>query len=151
MWLESSAFRDHENLPEKFTRENDNVNPPLEIFDVPENARSLVLIMDNHDQSDPSGEWTHWVVWNIDPQTKKIHKNSVPDGAEIGVNSFGKVGYEGPSPLFKHLYRFRLYALDVKIDLKKHTNVKDVVKAMQGHKLEKATLTCFFDRDFGTV
>jgi len=151
MRLESSAFKDHENLPEKFMRENDNVNPPLEIFDVPRNSGSLVLIMDSHDQSDPSGEWTHWIVWNIDPQTKKIHTNSVPRGAEAGVNSFGKVGYEGPNPLFKHLFRFRLYALDEKLNLKKNVGVKEVVEAMREHKLEKAVLTCFSDRDFGAV
>lgn len=151
MRIESSAFREHDKIPQKFTCDNRNVNPPFRIFDVPKEAKSLVLIMDDHDKDDPSGEWTHWIVWNIDPRTKKISKDSVPEGATEGRNSFGKPGYIGPCPLFQHMYRFRLYALDTKLNLKKNSAPKEVVEAMRGHKLEKATLTGFYDRYFNVV
>ena len=151
MHIESRSFRDHGEIPQKYTCDDWNVNPPIKIFDVPAGTKSLVLIMDDHDKEDPSGEWTHWIVWNIDPKVKKISKNSIPKGSVEGRNSFGKPGYIGPCPLFQHMYRFRLYALDTKLDLKKNAMPKEVVEAMRGHKIEKATLTCFYDRDFGVV
>jgi len=151
MHIESSAFREHGEIPQKYTCDDRNVNPPFEIFDVPAEAKSLMLIMDDHDKEDPSGEWTHWVVWNIDPRTKKISKNSIPEGATEGNNSFGKSGYIGPCPLFQHMYRFRLYALDTMLDLKKNSAPKEVVAAIHNHKIEKCILTCFYDRDFGVV
>ena len=57
-------------LPAKYSRQGGNASPPLRIEGVPENAKSLVLIVD-----DPDARlrlFTHWLLWNIDPKTTEI-------------------------------------------------------------------------------
>lgn len=110
MQLSSSAFSEGESIPAKYTCDGENVSPPLEISDIPENAQSLVLIMDDPDA--PAGTWVHWVVYGIDPSTTKIEENS-NQLAGIGYNSWNKLEYGGPCPPSgEHRYFFKLYAID---------------------------------------
>ena len=138
----SSVFEDGSPIPAKYTCQGEDMNPPLEIQDVPENVESLVLVIDDPDA--PMGIWDHWIVWNIDPSTKRIEEDSVP-GVE-GMNSFRKTSYGGPCPPpgASHRYRFKLYALDTKLDLDSSANKRDVEEAMEGHIVGQAILigTC---------
>ena len=141
-----SVFSDGERIPLKYTCDGKDVNPPLEFIDVPENAKSLVLLVDDPDS--PSKVWSHWVVWGISANTGKIAENSVPKGASEGMNDFGNVGYGGPCPHSgTHRYRFRLFALDEKIYLNPNASRKDVESAMKGHIIEKAILTGTYSRE----
>lgn len=134
-----SVFKDGERIPSRFTCDGKNVNPPLEFIDVPDNTESLALIVDDLDSS--AGTFTHWVMWDISPDTKNIKENSAPKEAREGTNDFGKVGYGGPCPHSgKHRYQFKLYALDNFLDLLEGSKA-DVEKAMQDHILVKAVLT----------
>src|SRR5215467_4237427 len=90
MKITSSAFQEGGNIPSKFTCDGSDTSPPLQIADVPSGAKSLVLIVDDPDA--PSGLFTHWVVWNISPQTNGIAEGSGPKGVQ-GKNDFGKSGY----------------------------------------------------------
>lgn len=146
MKLSSPAFSDGESIPEKYGYTEKNVNPPLKIEDVPEEAESLVLLMDDPDAIEPAGKiWDHWIVWNIDPDTTEISKGSVPSGAVEGKTDFGEVGYGGPNPPDKeHTYRFRLFALDSELDLSKSSMKDDVEEAMEGKVLAEAKLTGTF-------
>jgi Raf kinase inhibitor-like YbhB/YbcL family protein len=146
MKLSSPAFEDGEHMPEKYGNTRENINPPLEISDVPEEAESLVLIMDDPDAKEPAGKvWEHWTVWNIDPSTERIEEDSSP-GVE-GMTDFRQRGYGGPNPPDSvHLYYFKLYALDTELDLKKDSDKERVLKAIDGHVIEKVELTCKFDR-----
>jgi len=115
MKVTSSAFQQGANIPSKFTCDGANTNPPLQISDVPAEAKSLVLIVDDPDA--PSGLFTHWAVWNISPQATTIAEGSTPKGAQ-GTNDFGKSGYGGPCPPSgAHRYYFRVFALDRELDL----------------------------------
>jgi len=139
MQITSSSFNKADNIPEKYTCDGDNVNPALSISDVPEEAKSLVLIMDDPDA--PAGTWNHWLIFNIDPKTKEISEDSVPDGANLGTNDFGKLEYGGPCPpIGVHRYYFRLYALDNTLELAKGAKRADIEKAMQGHVLNNVEL-----------
>src|SRR5438132_10618294 len=110
MKITSSAFQQGGNIPSKFTCDGANTNPPLQISDVPPEAKSLVLIVDDPDA--PSGLFTHWAVWNISPQTSTIAEGSTPKGVQ-GTNDFGKAGYGGPCPPSgTHRYYFKSFALD---------------------------------------
>jgi len=137
--ITSPAFRTGEFIPSKFTCDGTDVNPALAISNVPPEAKSLALIMDDPDA--PGGMWVHWVVWNIDPKTRDIGENSVPGGAKQGVNDFRKTPYGGPCPPSgTHRYFFKLYALDVLLDLGSGTTKGALEKAMKGHVLAQAEL-----------
>ncbi len=137
--ITSPSFKDGEMIPRKYTCQGDDVNPQLDISGIPENTKSLVLIMDDPDA--PMGTWDHWIVWNISPDTKTIAENSVPAGAVQGKNSWGRNDYGGPCPPSgTHRYFFKLYALDTTLDIPAKSKKKDVEKAMRGHIIEQAQL-----------
>jgi Raf kinase inhibitor-like YbhB/YbcL family protein len=134
--LTSTVFENNGMIPEIYTCDGDDINPPLTIEGIPKEAKSLVLIVDDPDA--PAGTWDHWVVWNI-PIIDEIEEDSVP-GMQ-GLNSFGKHDYGGPCPPSgTHRYMFKLYALDVELDLEEDANKADVEKAMQGHIIDSTTL-----------
>ncbi|MBS3921830.1 MAG: YbhB/YbcL family Raf kinase inhibitor-like protein [Nitrosarchaeum sp.] len=141
--LESSAFKNGEQIPKKYGYKNSNVNPPLTIKGMPKNTESLVLIMDDPDAMSAVGKvWVHWLVWNIPSTTTEIEENSTPIGAIEGKTDFGEIGYGGPAPPDReHTYIFKLYALDIKLNLKKGSLKKDLEKSMQNHILTEAKLT----------
>lgn len=146
MIISTPAFKNGEKIPSKYTCDGENINPPLEISDIPKNAKSLVLIMDDPDS--PSGTWLHWSVWNIDPATKKIDENSVPIGAVEGKTSFNINGYGGPCPHSgTHRYFFKLYALDCTLELSSEADKATLEKAMMDHILAKAELMGLYKRN----
>ncbi|MFX1532967.1 MAG: YbhB/YbcL family Raf kinase inhibitor-like protein [Promethearchaeota archaeon] len=137
--LTSPAFNHEELIPRKYTCQGEDVNPELHIEAVPEDTKSLVLIMDDPDA--PIGTWDHWVVYNIDPTISKIPENSVPPNAMQGRNSWKRNNYGGPCPPFgTHRYYFKLYALDTVLNLPIKSNKKVVEGAMKGHILAEAVL-----------
>lgn len=146
--LKSAAFKPNELIPAKFTCDGENINPLLEIKGVPENAKSLVLIMDDPDAT-RGQTWDHWLVFNIDPKTQYIEENNVPAGAIQGNNSWPKTEYGGPCPpkgSRPHRYMFKLYALDTMLDLEDGVTKDNLEKAMTGHILEQAVLIGLYQR-----
>ena len=145
MKLFSSAFEHNKNIPSQYTCDGANFNPPLQVSEVPANAKSLVLIVDDPDA--PAGTWVHWTVWNIDPKTTEIAENSVPQGAIEGMTNFGKTGYGGPCPPSgTHRYFFKLYALDITLDLTPNAGKDNLEQAMQGHVLDSVELIGLYSR-----
>lgn len=145
MQIISPAFSDGQPIPSKYTCDGTNVSPPLKFSDMAEGARSLVLIVDDPDA--PAGTWVHWTLWNISPQTTEIAENSVPDGAIEGITDFGRPGYGGPCPPSgTHRYFFKLYALDITLNLKLSVRAADIEKTMEGHILAKAELVGLYQR-----
>lgn len=104
-----------------------------------------MLIVHDPDAPRPGG-FTHWVVYNIPPETNHIAENvadtEVVSGLGMqGKNDGGKIGYMGPAPQSgTHRYFFRLYALDISLDLSVRATHKEVVDAMKGHVLAQAEL-----------
>lgn len=140
--LTSPVFSNQGTIPDKYGYRRQNVNPPLEIKNVPEAAQSLVLIMDDPDAIEPAGKvWDHWVVWNIPAETEEIDEGSLPQEAVEGQTDYGQRTYGGPNPPDKvHTYRFRLYAVDKKLELTTSATKDDVLQEMEDHALEKTTL-----------
>ncbi len=145
MKLSSIAFDHNQNIPKKYTCDGENINPPLTVSDVPDAAKSLVLIVDDPDA--PGKTWVHWVLYNIDPSVTEIGENSVAKSAIQGMTDFGTASYGGPCPPSgTHRYFFRLYALDTMLDLSERAGKKEVEDAMQGHILDSAELIGLYGR-----
>ena len=145
MKITSPAFQNNDTIPKKYTCDGDNVNPPLEISEVPVNTQSLVLIMDDPDA--PVGTWVHWTIWNIDPKITKIEENSVPIKAVEGKTSFGNTGYGGPCPPSGiHRYFFKLYALDIKPDISSSSKKDKLEETIKNHILDYAEIIGLYSR-----
>jgi len=138
MKITSSAFHEGANIPSKFTCDGSDTSPPLQIAGVPSAAKSLVLIVDDPDA--PGGLFTHWLVWNIPPQTGSIAEGSAPQGVQ-GANDFGKSGYRGPCPPpGTHRYSFKIFALDRELELRSGAKRSQVDAAMKGHVIAQGEL-----------
>jgi Raf kinase inhibitor-like YbhB/YbcL family protein len=144
MKITSSAFQEGGNIPSRFTCDGSDISPPLQIAGVPSEAKSLVLIADDPDA--PSGLFTHWLVWNIPPQTNSIAEGSTPKGVH-GANDFGKSGYRGPCPPpGTHRYSFKIFALDRELDLRALAKRSQVDAAMKGHVIAQDELVGRYTR-----
>lgn len=140
--ISSTVFNNNGPIPPTYTCDADDISPPLVIKDVPRNAETLVLIVEDPDA--PVGTWVHWVVWNI-PVTENIQENSVP-GTE-GVNDFRKNSWGGPCPPSgTHRYFFKVYALDTQLKLPNSATKADVKAAMKGHIVGKGELVGLYTR-----
>ena len=140
--LSSPAFRDGDPIPAEYGYTEDNVNPPLTIEGVPDGTESLALVMDDPDAVEPAGKvWDHWIVWNIDPDTRSIPEAWDVAGAVEGRNDYGENGYGGPNPPDRrHTYRFVVYALDERLGLKAGATKAELEEYVQGHVLDEAVL-----------
>lgn len=142
MIITSPAFKNGQSIPRKYGYKNENSSPPLLIDKVPEGTESLALIMDDPDAMKAVGKvWVHWILWNIPSNTQEIKENSIPEGSVEGKTDFGEIGYGGPAPPDKeHLYIFKLYALDAKLDLEQNSTKTDLEESMKNHILAEAKL-----------
>jgi Raf kinase inhibitor-like YbhB/YbcL family protein len=143
--LTSPAFDDGEPIPEKHTADGDGTSPRLEWDNVPEETRTLALVV--HDPDAPSGDFVHWVAWNIDPDAGSLDED-VPAPAQ-GTHGFGGRGWAGPSPPEghgPHRYFFELYALDTELDLEPGAAREQLEDAIDGHVLAKAQLIGTYER-----
>ena len=134
----TSVFPSNGKIPSKYTCDGENISVPLEVIDIPGNAKTLAIISDDPDA--PSGMWVHWVVWNISVSgnSKTIEEGTSP-GTE-GITDFGSKGYGGPCPPSgTHRYFFKVYALDTELSLEDATK-SDLEKAMKGHIIQEAEL-----------
>ncbi len=144
MKITSSAFENNGNIPSEYTCDGDDVSPPLTISDVPKNAKSLAIIMDDPDA--PMGTFTHWLIWNISPQKTQFARDEKIESPQ-GRTSFGSTSYGGPCPPGgTHRYFFKLYALDENLKLKEGASKADLEKAMKGHIVSEATLMGKYSR-----
>ncbi len=145
MKLQSPAFENNKSIPPKYTCDGDDISPPLLISEVPKEAKSLVLIVDDPDA--PGGDWVHWVIWNIPPATQKIEEDSTPQGSSEGLTDFRHPGWGGPCPPSgEHRYRFKLYALDSELKQDYSYGKKQIQKNMEGHILDYAELVGLYQR-----
>jgi Raf kinase inhibitor-like YbhB/YbcL family protein len=152
--LTSQAFRQNGEIPAQHTCQGADVSPPLEWSGVPENTKSLALIVDDPDAPDPAAPkmtWVHWVLYNIPPTTTRLPDGAaaqaLPGGTLEGVNDFKRAAYGGPCPpVGRHRYFHKLYALDTVLPDLKGPSKAALEKAMQGHVLAHAELIGTYQR-----
>jgi Raf kinase inhibitor-like YbhB/YbcL family protein len=139
MKITSQAFKEGQKIPEQYSKYGANRVPPLHWEDVPQQARSLALIVDDPDA--PSGTFNHWLLFNVNPGLRDIQENRVPVMAMQGRNDFGEVEYGGPQPPSgEHRYYFKAFALDAMLPLAHGCRREDLEREMKGHVLASAEL-----------
>jgi len=140
--VRSVAFGHNGNIPLQYTCEGENINPPIEISNVPAETETLALIMDDPDA--PRGIFVHWLLWGLAPHSTIVEKTN--QGVS-GTNSFGKIGYGGPCPPSgTHRYYFRVFALDNSPDLEPRADKDTLLDAMRGHIIAKGELMGLYSK-----
>ncbi len=154
MKLFSPVFSDKGSIPAVYTCDGEDISPPLDWTALPAETKSLALIVDDPDAPDPKAPkmtWVHWVLYNIPPQAnglpEKIARQDLAPGTKEGLNDWKRTGYGGPCPpIGRHRYFFKLYAIDILLpDLRLPTK-SQLLKALEGHVLEKAELIGTYKR-----
>jgi Raf kinase inhibitor-like YbhB/YbcL family protein len=143
--ISTTAFSPGSTIPKKFTCDGPDVSPPLNWTEAPAATKSFALIADDPDA--PVGTWVHWVLFNVPATSRQLPEGvkkveQLPDATLQGRNDFRKIGYGGPCPPpgTPHRYFFKLYALDIMLNLKAGTAKQDVERAMQGHVVGETQL-----------
>jgi hypothetical protein len=140
--VKSPAFPSNSAIPAKYTCEGDNINPELQIGDIPKEAKALALIVEDPDA--PKGTFDHWIMWNI-PVTDKIKENTAT-GMQ-GQNGRNESKYYGPCPPSgTHHYHFKVYALDEKLDLPASATKQQLLDAMEEHTLATGELVGLYSK-----
>ena len=142
MKITSPAFQNGKFIPQIYSCKGDDINPELRFENIPPSTKTLALVLDDPDA--PSGIFTHWVVFNMPPETMHIPQHSTPPGMQA-KNSGNQNKYIGPCPPSgTHRYFFKLYALDIFLDASEISNKLDLMNSMDGHILEQAELMGMF-------
>jgi hypothetical protein len=143
--VSSPAFVEEGFIPAKYTCDGDDISPPLKWSEPPPGTRSIALICDDPDA--PGGAWVHWVLYGLPPSLTELPEGVpaaevLPNGARQGINDFKRIGYGGPCPPPgpPHRYFFRLYALDIEVDLSPGATKEDLLGTLEGHILNEGRL-----------
>lgn len=142
MELHSNAFKQEEFIPDRYSCRGEDINPELHWENVPEGTQSFALSVKDPDA--PIGTFVHWLVYDINKDTRKIEENTVP-GKQV-KNNFGREDYGGPCPPSGiHRYYFRLHALNVE-SLGKIPSMDEFDKKVEEHTIEMAELMGNFEK-----
>lgn len=147
--LTSSAIQEEATIPKAYSCKGANLSLPLTIKHTPTNAKELVLIM--REKNAESGEpKTHWIVWNIPPETTAISEGTIAEEFIEGTNDFGKAGYDGPCPVDNsgdYEYILELYALNDTLNLDSTTTRDQLVSNINGKVITKTELSARFSSE----
>lgn len=149
--ISSSAFKDGDLIPSRYTCDGENISPPLNWSKPDERIKSFTIIADDPDA--PSGDFVHWLVYNIPANINEFPENMTPArnisiGVKMGKNDFGKTGYGGPCPPSgTHRYFFKIFGLDTILHLEEiGLNKKQLLKAIEGHIIADGCLIGKYNR-----
>ncbi len=143
--LRSPVFSSGEEIPVRHTCDGQDLSPALKWSDPPPNTGGFALIVDDPDA--PAGTWVHWILYRAAALIRELPegvptRETIPPIGTQGLNDFGRVGYGGPCPPRgpAHRYFFKLYALDIELNLPPRKTKAELLKAMEGHVLGHAEL-----------
>ena len=138
------------SLPEVSSCKGASESPAVSWAAIPSGTKSLVLILDDPDA--PAGTFTHWIVYNIPPESGGLARAQpnakvLASGAQQGDTSAGSLGYYPPCPPIgtTHRYIFRLYAVDMDI-VQPTADRHSIDRALAGHTIAKTEFTTTFTR-----
>ena len=141
----SPAFKKEGLIPVEFTGHGADISPELQLYGIDESARSIAISMDDVDHPRPN--YNHWVIWNI--PVMQVIPADIPHGETVEClqgavqgRGYGKHRYRGPKPPFNwsHRYQFNVFILDCTLDIPSRSGKKELLKAMEGHILQRSEL-----------
>ncbi len=148
MHISTLSFKANGYIPSKYTCEGEDISPQLSWSGIPENTKSLVLIVDDPDA--PVGTWVHWVVYNIPPTVREFPAGSNLNFTSVkeGLNDFGKNFYMGPCPPpgKPHRYFFKLYAVDIPTDFKAGLSKKKLLNLIKDYIIDSCEIVGLYKR-----
>ncbi len=153
--VKSPAFAPGDRIPTKYTRDGDNVSPPVNWDHLPPGTRELALIVDDPD-APTAKPFVHWVAYKIDPAARSlpegVSRDATPQGAPVhaqGRNSFDNMGWDGPEPPHGHgvhHYHFHVYALDKPLASSGKLEKDNLIASMAGHIIDEGDLVGTYER-----
>lgn len=153
--ITSSAFDEGQVIPKQHTGDGQDLSPALAWSGVPVEAQELALICDDPDAPRPD-PWVHWVIYGISASVTGFPEGiatqaSLTEPAKMlqGKNSWGTIGYRGPAPPRGHgvhHYHFKLYALDVSVDLLPALTKDELLTRIKSHIIAEGELIGTYQR-----
>lgn len=135
--LQSKSFSDGNRIDKKHTCFGANQSPHIAWQNIPQNTKSIALIITDYDVPHPNFPFTdvvHWLVVNIPPDRTSIdegfnhlsiHSDGILQGRkEMAGFPMGHFGYHGSCPkMGSHAYYLRVYALSEKLVLPQNMKI----------------------------
>ena len=123
------SLKDKNNIPK--------MSIPLTVKNAPKKTKYYAVYM--YDNDIP---WVHWLAVNYKSKTfTEDASRKKSKSMKQGKNSFGTIGYGGPTPPDKtHTYTIKVYALKSKVTLSEGFSYKQFNKAIKGKVLSTATI-----------
>jgi hypothetical protein len=148
--VRSSDFSEGGAIPRRFTCDGADVSPNLQWTAAPAVAKGFAIVMDD---PDASADFTHWLAYNIPPDFRELAEGAsaqaaMPPGSAEGTNDFRRHGYGGPCPPAgkPHHYVFRVYALDIRLDLPPGASRKQLDSAIDHHIVAEGQIIAIYRR-----
>lgn len=139
------------SIPKPFTADGADLSPALSWMSPPPGTRGFAVIMDDPDA--PVGLWTHWTLYDLPATVTSLAENqpkvpTLPCGARQGRNTWGRLGYNGPSPPpgKPHRYFFRVLALSQFLDLAAGATREELDRALKGKVLAEGAFMATYGR-----
>jgi len=142
----SVSFADGGAIPTEYTCDGRGVPPSLRMDRVPQDTKSLAILMDDLDAE--KGIAVHWMVWNVDPKNADIGGMTAGTGSVMGMNYANQAGYAAPCPPEgeTHRYVWSVYASDRVLGISQNATRAQFKNALSGHVLAKGQLTGTYSR-----
>jgi Raf kinase inhibitor-like YbhB/YbcL family protein len=154
--LMSPAYSEGSMIPTRFSCADTNASSPeLHWSNPPDGTASFAVIFHDTDAAPGKGtmDVTHWIFWNVPGSSTSVmggvKPGASPNGIVQGQNIRKDNAYRPPCPppgATPHHYIFELYALDTMLSLPAASGRAELLKAMDGHVIGKATYVGMFGR-----
>jgi Raf kinase inhibitor-like YbhB/YbcL family protein len=153
--VQSLAFHDHEPIPEKYTADGSGMSPPLEWTNIPAEAASLALIVEDADAPTPQ-PLVHAIVVKLPPNDGMLEEGVLGTNevaGDMGRNSYFQASWLPPDPPpghGTHRYAFQVFALEPGTDFSSTPGRDALLDAIREHGIASGCLIGTYERDDGT-
>jgi Raf kinase inhibitor-like YbhB/YbcL family protein len=147
----SPTFGDQQPIPARYTADGEGISPPVAWGDVPDETRSIALLVEDADSPTPS-PLVHAIAWHISRALRELAEGALAPGdhhPSLGLNSFLRQGWLPPDPPpghGRHRYGFQVFALDHDPELGVMPGRSTLIRALRGHTLAYGLLIGTYER-----